>query len=346
MHNARPYRNALRKRSSLGSPCITWTVFKVRSRSFSETRSHTILGNEADYVIVSVVRSLHSGFLRSRNRMNVLLTRCRQGLVIVSSRLFLDKGSGSNTLLGRLLAYWQSNYPRKTWIDWRSVAAATVDLPGFLRIKDSLEVHLPTIYSVTMPHTPKKFIPPPSQQITQVDALSFPPLVSKQPLLSGSWSTSVLPSVHPLSLVNRRRQPQDVAKASPQSKPPSPTTRIPWPRAEDTFVKRQVSPHSPLVTNTLPSANLKTNQRPFIHNLGRSTPNTRTTDSIGARTKSKKKSQNQKPVSAGVPDKQQTPNPLISVQSTGFIRSITIHSRNPMDNGITNTKKSGFAKRN
>jgi len=277
--------------------------------------------------------------------MNVLLTRCRRGLVIVSSRLFLDTGSGSNTLLGRLLAYWQSNYPRQTWIDWRSVSAAAVDLPGAVSKKRLLEVNPPTIYSVTMPHTPKKFVLPSSQQITYADALSFPPLVSRQPILSGSWSASVLPSVHPLSLVNRRRQLQDVAKASPQPKLPSPTTRIPWPRAEDT-VKRNVSP---LVRNMLPSADLKTNQRPFIHNLGRKTTlNTHKTDTIRARTKHPKNSQNQnqEPVLARVPDKQQTSKPLISVQPTSFIRSITIHSRNPKDNGITNTKKSGFAKRN
>lgn len=88
-------------------------------------------GNEADYVIVSVVRSTDVGFLRSRNRMNVLLTRCRKGLIIVSNKSFLDrKGKGANTLLGKLVKYWQIRYPSYAWIDWRSVAEASVNLPG------------------------------------------------------------------------------------------------------------------------------------------------------------------------------------------------------------------------
>lgn len=88
-------------------------------------------GNEADYVIVSVVRSSHVGFLRSCNRMNVLLTRCRKGLVIVSNRGFLEtKGIGSKTLLGKLVTYWRVRYPSHAWIDWRSVADASVNLPG------------------------------------------------------------------------------------------------------------------------------------------------------------------------------------------------------------------------
>ncbi|KAK0502242.1 AAA domain-containing protein [Armillaria luteobubalina] len=58
-------------------------------------------GYEADFVLVSVVRSKAPGFLRSDQRMNVMLTRCRQGLVVVSSRKFL-LGSGKSTLVGKL----------------------------------------------------------------------------------------------------------------------------------------------------------------------------------------------------------------------------------------------------
>ena len=265
--------------------------------------------------------------------MNVLLTRCRRGLVVVSGRSFLDTGSGSDTLLGWLVGYWQSKYPQRTWIDWRSVAGASVDLPGAAGTKPaSLKDHPRAIYSVTMPHTPKKFVSPSSRQMgpqpnqfTYADIVSFPPLVSKQPLLSGSWRASVLQPVHPLSLVSRRGQLPDAAKASSQSKLPSQTTRIPlWPRAEA------------FGANTAPSTNLKaSNPRPFIHKLGEKT----------TRTKQPKKAQ-KLDLGAGLNPKQQTPKPVISVKSTGFIRSITIHSRNSMDNGITNIKKSGFVKRN
>ncbi|KIK52409.1 hypothetical protein GYMLUDRAFT_1028835, partial [Collybiopsis luxurians FD-317 M1] len=62
-------------------------------------------GNEADYVLISVVRSNRTGFLNSRNRTNAMLTRCRKGMVIVSSRLFL-RGVARWTLIGRLCEYW------------------------------------------------------------------------------------------------------------------------------------------------------------------------------------------------------------------------------------------------
>jgi hypothetical protein len=88
------------------------------------------LGNEADYVIVSLVRSSRPGFLRSLQRMNVMLTRCKRGLIIVSSQAFLEPGGkGEDTLLGKLVQHWQRQYSHE-WIDWRAVASASVDLPG------------------------------------------------------------------------------------------------------------------------------------------------------------------------------------------------------------------------
>ncbi|KAF8064439.1 hypothetical protein FPV67DRAFT_1381516, partial [Lyophyllum atratum] len=61
--------------------------------------------------------------------MNVLLTRCRKGLVIVSSRLFLQ-GGGRHTLLGCLERHWVDVTGESTWIDWKSVSEGRADLPG------------------------------------------------------------------------------------------------------------------------------------------------------------------------------------------------------------------------
>jgi hypothetical protein len=110
------------------------TAFKVRASSFirhyKSLSSWRVSGNEANDVIVTLVRSSSPGFLRSIQRMNVLLTRCRRGLVIVSSKAFLGPGGkGSDTLLGKLVQHWQDQYSR-TWIDWRSIANASVDLSG------------------------------------------------------------------------------------------------------------------------------------------------------------------------------------------------------------------------
>ncbi|KAG5638089.1 hypothetical protein H0H81_001856 [Sphagnurus paluster] len=87
-------------------------------------------GNEADFVLVSVVRSGNlPGFLSSINRMNVLLTRCKKGLVIVTSRSFLSHG-GRFTLLGALESHWSMLVGERAWVDWRSVSQGIVNLPG------------------------------------------------------------------------------------------------------------------------------------------------------------------------------------------------------------------------
>ncbi|KAH0585272.1 hypothetical protein H2248_008514 [Termitomyces sp. 'cryptogamus'] len=58
-------------------------------------------GNEEDYIIISLVRSRGVGFLDNKRRTNVMLTRCKKGMFIVSSRRFLS-GHGANTLVGEL----------------------------------------------------------------------------------------------------------------------------------------------------------------------------------------------------------------------------------------------------
>ncbi|KAL5478689.1 hypothetical protein ACEPAI_1966 [Sanghuangporus weigelae] len=88
-------------------------------------------GNEADYVIVSVVRSMSPGFLKSRNRVNVMLTRCKLGMVIVTSRAFMQQGNVKGTLLGAMHQYWETNYGRQnTWRDWKAIAEGKAILPG------------------------------------------------------------------------------------------------------------------------------------------------------------------------------------------------------------------------
>ncbi|KAH9956267.1 P-loop containing nucleoside triphosphate hydrolase protein, partial [Russula dissimulans] len=77
-------------------------------------------GNEADYVILSSVRTEHAGFLKSQPRMNVALTRCRKGLVVVTHRAFL-LGLGKNTLLGQLCTAWSSHRGNDVWIDWKDM---------------------------------------------------------------------------------------------------------------------------------------------------------------------------------------------------------------------------------
>ncbi len=53
----------------------------------------TVTGNEEDYIIVSLVRSKELGFLKNLRRTNVMLTRFKKGMFVVTSKKFLN-GSG------------------------------------------------------------------------------------------------------------------------------------------------------------------------------------------------------------------------------------------------------------
>jgi len=62
-------------------------------------------GNEEDYIIISLVRSMALGFLNNLRRTNVMLTRCKHGMYIVSSQAFLHKGPGKDCIVGELSKY-------------------------------------------------------------------------------------------------------------------------------------------------------------------------------------------------------------------------------------------------
>ena len=83
-------------------------------------------------VIVSVVRTSAPGFLKSLNRMNVMLTRCQAGMVLVTSRAFLC-GPAQKTLLGRLAEHWgalSGGDSNVAWVDAMRVADGKARLPG------------------------------------------------------------------------------------------------------------------------------------------------------------------------------------------------------------------------
>ncbi|KAI6042877.1 AAA domain-containing protein [Pisolithus marmoratus] len=58
-------------------------------------------GNEAEHIIISLVRSHKLGFLVDERRANVMLTRCKKTMVICSSRAFVC-GPAASTLVGQL----------------------------------------------------------------------------------------------------------------------------------------------------------------------------------------------------------------------------------------------------
>ncbi|KAH9921367.1 hypothetical protein B0H21DRAFT_200502 [Amylocystis lapponica] len=62
--------------------------------------------------------------------MNVMLTRCQRGMVVVTNRDFL-RGPGHDTLLGRLARHWEDERGSTiTWTDALALANRTADMPG------------------------------------------------------------------------------------------------------------------------------------------------------------------------------------------------------------------------
>ncbi|KAF9267868.1 hypothetical protein L218DRAFT_1057752 [Marasmius fiardii PR-910] len=72
-------------------------------------------GNEEDIIIISLVRSRSIGFLKNLRRTNVMLSRCKEGMLVVSSRPFLT-GIGSDSLVGDLMRSLEERMGSKAWL--------------------------------------------------------------------------------------------------------------------------------------------------------------------------------------------------------------------------------------
>ena len=73
------------------------------------------LGNEDDYIIISVVRSHELGFLKDQRMTNVMLTRCKRGMFIITSKKFMDS-KGGDCLAGEMLDELVKQVGNKAWI--------------------------------------------------------------------------------------------------------------------------------------------------------------------------------------------------------------------------------------
>ncbi|KAG1841690.1 AAA domain-containing protein [Suillus subalutaceus] len=69
-------------------------------------------GNEEDYIVISLVRSTALGFLADLRRTNVMLSRCKKGMIICTSQKFM-KRAGCDSLVGSLLEYYEHEWIEK-----------------------------------------------------------------------------------------------------------------------------------------------------------------------------------------------------------------------------------------
>jgi len=85
-------RNAIE--NALKTSHLPWenTVFNVDS----------FQGNEEDHVVVSIVRTSGPGFMKNQRRTNVMLSRCKRSMLILTHREFLRYWDVAKTLVGRL----------------------------------------------------------------------------------------------------------------------------------------------------------------------------------------------------------------------------------------------------
>ncbi|KAG8711659.1 hypothetical protein FRC08_015632, partial [Ceratobasidium sp. 394] len=81
-------------------------------------------GNESDYIITTIAKTGAPGFLTSINRLNVLLTRCKRGLIVVTQKDFVQRAGGL------LQGLWFSLEPYDPWVNSQDVLDGYVDLPG------------------------------------------------------------------------------------------------------------------------------------------------------------------------------------------------------------------------
>lgn len=71
-----------------------------------------------DYIIVSLVRTLGEGrgnplgFLKNARRSNVMLSRCKKGMLVLAQRSFLESPEACETLVGKMAYEWEN------WTEW------------------------------------------------------------------------------------------------------------------------------------------------------------------------------------------------------------------------------------
>jgi len=71
---------------------VVWenTVFNVDS----------FQGNEEDHIVLSIVRTTSPGFMTNQRRTNVMLSRCKESMLILTHRGFMQR-EAAWTLVGR-----------------------------------------------------------------------------------------------------------------------------------------------------------------------------------------------------------------------------------------------------
>lgn len=150
------------------------------------------LGHEADYVLISLTRTKRLGFLQSLHRMNVMLSRCRCGVVIITNKEFIRQPASQHTLLAKLSQHVEKRLGKLSWISWRDVAEHKANLPGTSGSTHDLSNVLSPLTDMKLP-TSISNIGASARLDVPPSLSSFPPFLVPAPAPyhpSGRWSSS------------------------------------------------------------------------------------------------------------------------------------------------------------
>ncbi|KAG9075783.1 hypothetical protein FS749_012508 [Ceratobasidium sp. UAMH 11750] len=140
-------------------------------------------GNEADFIITTIAKTGSPGFLTSINRLNVLLTRCKRGLIVVTQKDFVQRAGGL------LQGLWFSLEPYDPWVSSKDVLEGYVDLPG----SPAPNVRPPTPEEAPRAPASRQDIPPRPGTSSQPSAAHVvkqgmqPPAPSRPNAVKGVW---------------------------------------------------------------------------------------------------------------------------------------------------------------
>ena len=76
-------------------------------------------GNEEDHIVISVVRTSKPGFMKNQRRTNVMLSRCKKSMMVLTRREFLRCWGVAETLIGQLA---KERIPKAGWITLEDLA--------------------------------------------------------------------------------------------------------------------------------------------------------------------------------------------------------------------------------
>ncbi|KAF9223780.1 P-loop containing nucleoside triphosphate hydrolase protein [Gyrodon lividus] len=103
-----------------GDTCFNVDSFQGKFISYVEDDLFTYfcVGNEEDYIVISLVRSRDLGFLEDKRRMNVMLSRCKRGMVIFTNKAYITKYAGpGKSLIGELILNYYEGDNGGAWVE-------------------------------------------------------------------------------------------------------------------------------------------------------------------------------------------------------------------------------------